>query len=123
MTLQLKMSSDTEAEIKQTEAFDFSKYMLKVKFEINEVEHGGWCSDPYDIETSTKYEFDIYDVPDKCKDLHLFDSHYQLINVHLLSELDSSEPHGNGYCDLESTRNVISAKLIPRPKIKSQSNK
>ena len=84
-------------------------YSIEVTYKVIEQDHDGYCSDSYDETTNEIEETIIYRYPNFLKEED-FDTDGKLINCRFF-EIDSVA-HGNGYCGLETTYEIISAKKV-----------
>lgn len=96
-----------EGELKNSEMNP--NYNIRVVYKIIEVDHDGYCSDPYDEVRNELEETRKFQCPKFLNDDD-FDSEGNLLNTQYFQR--EPVPHGNGYCGLETTYKIKSAKRI-----------
>ena len=90
-----------------------SNFQLHVWFKDIDVVHDGYCSDSGEPTYDTEYSDTIIDIPDELSPESV-DADGTLNNLECLSSLEYREPHGNGYCGVYNTRQVIGAKIVEK---------
>ena len=89
---------------------------IRIKYDVIEESHDGYCSDGYDFLTTTKTITKIYPLLKLFTDDDIID-HGGIRSIPLNNpklqyyELDD-EPHGNGYCKCETSYKMISNKVL-----------
>lgn len=95
-----------------TEAETDPSYAVQVTYKVVKQEHDGYCSDPYDESQSESMETHTFQYPSLLKPED-FNEHNLTNSTTLMYFERAPEAHGNGYCGLETTYELISAKRVP----------
>lgn len=87
----------------------YSDLELEVEYEVDEIEHSGYCSDPGEQHRIIKKTNKIFKIPKFFKKEHLCGNSVKLDSDPL--KYYKIHPKCHGYCNLYSYYNITSAKI------------